>query len=115
MRRFPLPRCASGPTRNRRSAPAHRPRAILDRLAPGIDDATHPRDGYEGRKPALVLGIRLSAAPRVVLPTSPPAASPTCPASRRLAGPAALTTFRRAARKARFQERVRSGPPREPV
>ncbi|MFE3584996.1 ECF transporter S component family protein [Streptomyces vinaceus] len=32
-----------------------------------------------------------------------------------LAGPAVVTTFRRAARRARFQEPVRFGPPREPA
>ncbi|WP_030759741.1 MULTISPECIES: ABC transporter ATP-binding protein [unclassified Streptomyces] len=46
-------------------------RAILDRLAPGIDDATHPRDLSEGQKLALVLAIQLSAAPRVVLLDEP--------------------------------------------
>ncbi|MGW5366945.1 ABC transporter ATP-binding protein [Streptomyces sp. NPDC004009] len=46
-------------------------RALLDRLAPGIDDATHPRDLSEGQKLALVLAIQLSAAPRVVLLDEP--------------------------------------------
>ncbi|NNN32018.1 ATP-binding cassette domain-containing protein [Streptomyces sp. S3(2020)] len=46
-------------------------RAVLDRLAPGIDDATHPRDLSEGQKLALVLAIQLSAAPRVVLLDEP--------------------------------------------
>ncbi|MFI5669593.1 ABC transporter ATP-binding protein [Streptomyces sp. NPDC051704] len=46
-------------------------REILDRLAPGIDDATHPRDLSEGQKLALVLAIQLSAAPRVVLLDEP--------------------------------------------
>ncbi|AJE43994.1 ABC transporter ATP-binding protein [Streptomyces nodosus] len=46
-------------------------RALLDRLAPGIDDATHPRDLSEGQKLALVLAVQLSAAPRVVLLDEP--------------------------------------------
>uniref|UniRef100_UPI001122A28D AAA family ATPase n=1 Tax=Streptomyces recifensis TaxID=67355 RepID=UPI001122A28D len=41
------------------------------RLAPGIDDATHPRDLSEGQKLALVLAIQLSAAPRIVLLDEP--------------------------------------------
>ncbi|MFJ2770599.1 ABC transporter ATP-binding protein [Streptomyces sp. NPDC087300] len=46
-------------------------RDILDRLAPGIADATHPRDLSEGQKLALVLAIQLSAAPGVVLLDEP--------------------------------------------
>ncbi|MFJ9134890.1 ABC transporter ATP-binding protein [Streptomyces sp. NPDC102256] len=46
-------------------------RQILDRLAPGIDDGTHPRDLSEGQKLALVLAIQLSAAPRVLLLDEP--------------------------------------------
>ncbi|MFD5702757.1 ABC transporter ATP-binding protein [Streptomyces lasiicapitis] len=46
-------------------------REILDRLAPGIDDATHPRDLSEGQKLALVLAIQLAAAPGVVLLDEP--------------------------------------------
>ncbi|MFJ8495409.1 ABC transporter ATP-binding protein [Streptomyces sp. NPDC094038] len=46
-------------------------RAVLDRLAPGIDDATHPRDLSEGQKLALVLAVQLSAAPQVVLLDEP--------------------------------------------
>ncbi|MYQ53101.1 MULTISPECIES: ABC transporter ATP-binding protein [unclassified Streptomyces] len=46
-------------------------RALLDRLAPGIDGATHPRDLSEGQKLALVLAIQLSAAPRVLLLDEP--------------------------------------------
>ncbi|MBK3616861.1 ATP-binding cassette domain-containing protein, partial [Streptomyces sp. MBT98] len=46
-------------------------RAILDRLAPGVDGATHPRDLSEGQKLALVLAIQLSAAPRVLLLDEP--------------------------------------------
>ncbi|MFJ2747473.1 ABC transporter ATP-binding protein [Streptomyces sp. NPDC087297] len=46
-------------------------RVILDRLAPGIADATHPRDLSEGQKLALVLAIQLSAAPGVLLLDEP--------------------------------------------
>ncbi|MGW4856440.1 ATP-binding cassette domain-containing protein, partial [Streptomyces sp. NPDC004288] len=46
-------------------------RTILDRLAPGIPDTTHPRDLSEGQKLALVLAIQLAAAPRVVLLDEP--------------------------------------------
>ncbi|MET9696652.1 ATP-binding cassette domain-containing protein [Streptomyces sp. NPDC006529] len=46
-------------------------RELLDRLAPGIDDAMHPRDLSEGRKLALVLAVRLTAAPGVVLLDEP--------------------------------------------
>ncbi|GAA1329245.1 hypothetical protein GCM10009647_067820 [Streptomyces sanglieri] len=46
-------------------------RAILDRLAPGIPDTTHPRDLSEGQKLALVLAIQLAAAPRVLLLDEP--------------------------------------------
>ncbi|MFE7452333.1 ABC transporter ATP-binding protein [Streptomyces griseus] len=46
-------------------------RTLLDRLAPGIPDSTHPRDLSEGQKLALVLAIQLAAAPRVVLLDEP--------------------------------------------
>ncbi len=46
-------------------------RALLDRLAPGIDDASHPRDLSEGQQLALVLAIQLVAAPQVVLLDEP--------------------------------------------
>ncbi|MGW2051054.1 ABC transporter ATP-binding protein [Streptomyces sp. NPDC001858] len=48
-----------------------RARAVLDRLAPGIPDSTHPRDLSEGQKLALVLAIQLSAAPTTVLLDEP--------------------------------------------
>ncbi|MFJ7414181.1 ABC transporter ATP-binding protein [Streptomyces sp. NPDC098077] len=55
-----------------RAEGAGRPaRRILDRLAPGIDGATHPRDLSEGQKLALVLAIQLTAAPRVLLLDEP--------------------------------------------
>ncbi|PRH79962.1 cobalt ABC transporter ATP-binding protein, partial [Streptomyces solincola] len=46
-------------------------REILDRLAPGIDGAAHPRDLSEGQKLALVLAVQLSAAPGVLLLDEP--------------------------------------------
>ncbi len=46
-------------------------RTVLERLAPGIDGATHPRDLSEGQKLALVLAIQLTAAPRVLLLDEP--------------------------------------------
>lgn len=46
-------------------------RELLDRLAPGIDDRTHPRDLSEGQKLALVLAIQLTAAPEVMLLDEP--------------------------------------------
>ncbi|MCX2970867.1 MULTISPECIES: ABC transporter ATP-binding protein [Streptomyces] len=46
-------------------------RELLDRLAPGIDGATHPRDLSEGQKLALVLAVQLAAAPGVVLLDEP--------------------------------------------
>jgi energy-coupling factor transport system ATP-binding protein len=41
-------------------------RALLDRLAPGIDADRHPRDLSEGQRLALVLALVLVARPRVV-------------------------------------------------
>jgi energy-coupling factor transport system ATP-binding protein len=46
-------------------------RALLDRLAPGIDGATHPRDLSEGQRLALVLAIVLAASPPVVMLDEP--------------------------------------------
>ncbi|GAA2655805.1 hypothetical protein GCM10010425_83250 [Streptomyces spororaveus] len=48
-----------------------RARTLLDRLAPGIPDSTHPRDLSEGQKLALVLAIQLTAAPQVLLLDEP--------------------------------------------
>ncbi|MEU6123694.1 ATP-binding cassette domain-containing protein [Streptomyces sp. NPDC047123] len=56
---------------DRETATGERARTLLDRLAPGIDDRTHPRDLSEGQKLALVLAIQLSAAPRVLLLDEP--------------------------------------------
>ncbi|MFI0980603.1 ABC transporter ATP-binding protein [Streptomyces sp. NPDC021093] len=61
----PRPFASSGPPA-RTSA-----RALLDRIAPGIPDTTHPRDLSEGQKLALVLAIQLAAAPRVLLLDEP--------------------------------------------
>jgi energy-coupling factor transport system ATP-binding protein len=46
-------------------------RVLLDRLAPGITDNTHPRDLSEGQRLVLVLAIQLVAAPTVVLLDEP--------------------------------------------
>ena len=46
-------------------------RSILDRLAPGITDATHPRDLSEGQRLALVLAVQLSASPTVLFLDEP--------------------------------------------
>ncbi|NED11305.1 ABC transporter ATP-binding protein [Streptomyces sp. SID9124] len=48
-----------------------RARTVLDRLAPGIEDAVHPRDLSEGQKLALVLAIQLAATPDVLLLDEP--------------------------------------------
>ena len=52
-------------------APPGTARALLERLAPGIEDAMHPRDLSEGQRLALVLAIVLTAGPRVVLLDEP--------------------------------------------
>ncbi len=46
-------------------------RGLLDRLAPGIDGATHPRDLSEGQRLALALAVVLTARPPVVLLDEP--------------------------------------------
>ncbi|MGD9960904.1 ABC transporter ATP-binding protein [Nocardioides sp.] len=46
-------------------------RDILSRLAPGIDDESHPRDLSEGQRLALVLAIVLAARPRILLLDEP--------------------------------------------
>ncbi|PKH44319.1 energy-coupling factor transport system ATP-binding protein [Nocardioides alpinus] len=46
-------------------------RGLLDRLAPGIDEAVHPRDLSEGQRLALALSIVLTARPPVVLLDEP--------------------------------------------
>ncbi|MFD7826784.1 ABC transporter ATP-binding protein [Kitasatospora sp. NPDC059803] len=64
-------RSAAGQTAAGPTAAGPTARQILDRLAPGIPDGTHPRDLSEGQKLALVLAIQLAAAPRVVLLDEP--------------------------------------------
>lgn len=46
-------------------------RALLDRLAPGMDPLRHPRDLSEGQRLALVLAVQLTAAPPVMLLDEP--------------------------------------------
>ncbi len=46
-------------------------RALLDRLAPGIDPRAHPRDLSEGQRLALVLAVQLTASPPIVLLDEP--------------------------------------------
>jgi energy-coupling factor transport system ATP-binding protein len=46
-------------------------RSLLDRLAPSVADALHPRDLSEGQRLALVLAIQLRAAPTVILLDEP--------------------------------------------
>ncbi len=46
-------------------------RAMLDRLAPGIDGATHPRDLSEGQRLALALAVQLVGTPALVLLDEP--------------------------------------------
>jgi energy-coupling factor transporter ATP-binding protein EcfA2 len=47
-------------------APTGTARALLDRLAPGIDPDAHPRDLSEGQRLALVLAVVLVAQPAVI-------------------------------------------------
>ena len=46
-------------------------RELLDRLVPGIDDTTHPRDLSEGQRLALALALVLAARPQVLLLDEP--------------------------------------------
>ena len=46
-------------------------RGLLDRLAPGIDRATHPRDLSEGQRLSLALAVVLTARPPVLLLDEP--------------------------------------------
>jgi energy-coupling factor transporter ATP-binding protein EcfA2 len=48
-----------------------RARVTLDRLAPEIDAAAHPRDLSEGQRLALVLAVQLAASPRIALLDEP--------------------------------------------
>jgi energy-coupling factor transport system ATP-binding protein len=45
--------------------------ALLDRISPGTDPGSHPRDLSEGQRLALVLAVQLVASPRVVLLDEP--------------------------------------------
>jgi energy-coupling factor transporter ATP-binding protein EcfA2 len=46
-------------------------RDLLDRLAPGVPDDSHPRDLSEGQRLSLVLAVQLRATPQVVLLDEP--------------------------------------------
>ena len=46
-------------------------RALLDRIAPGIDGDRHPRDLSEGQRLSLVLAVQLVAAPDVLMLDEP--------------------------------------------
>ena len=93
--RRPRPTCSTStpwttssprPTRESASTLAARARALLDRLAPGIPDATHPRDLSEGQRLALVLAIQLRGRARAsCCSTSRPAGSTTAPSARSVA------------------------------
>ena len=48
-----------------------RTRRILDRLTPGIDPTSHPRDLSEGQRLSVALAVQLSALPRVLLLDEP--------------------------------------------
>ncbi len=52
-------------------APSGTCRAHLDRLAPGIDGGSHPRDLSEGQRLTLVLALMLTADPEVMLLDEP--------------------------------------------
>jgi energy-coupling factor transport system ATP-binding protein len=45
--------------------------ALLERIAPGVDEQTHPRDLSEGQRLSLVLAVQLSADPQVLLLDEP--------------------------------------------
>ncbi len=46
-------------------------RALLDRLTPGIEPSSHPRDLSEGQRLALALAVVLTAAPKALLLDEP--------------------------------------------
>src|SRR5262249_19251762 len=46
-------------------------RALLDRLAPGIEGGTHPRDLSEGQRLSLALAVILAGGPPLVLLDEP--------------------------------------------
>lgn len=51
--------------------PAGTTRAVLDRIAPGIDDDRHPRELSEGQRLSLALALILASEPRLVLLDEP--------------------------------------------
>jgi energy-coupling factor transport system ATP-binding protein len=59
--------CAGGAT----EGDSNRARLLLDRLAPGISAAVHPRDLSEGQRLALALALVMAAAPAVLLLDEP--------------------------------------------
>jgi energy-coupling factor transport system ATP-binding protein len=56
---------------DRSAASGESARELLDRIAPGIDGRSHPRDLSEGQRLALVLAIQLRSGPEVVLLDEP--------------------------------------------
>ncbi|HQR79157.1 MAG TPA: ATP-binding cassette domain-containing protein, partial [Actinomycetota bacterium] len=75
--------------------PAGTCRALLDTLAPGIPDGSHPRDLSEGQKLSLVLAAQLCSQPPVIL-LDEPTRGLDYPAKRALA--LTLTALARAGR-----------------
>ncbi len=61
--------CAAADTESGSSAGTCR--ALLDRIAPGIDGTRHPRDLSEGQRLSLVLAVQLVAAPEVLMLDEP--------------------------------------------
>ncbi len=59
---------ASGSAAERTSGETRR---LLDKLSPGIDPSSHPRDLSEGQRLALVLAIQLAGRPRILLLDEP--------------------------------------------
>ncbi len=53
------------------AAPDGTCRALLARIVPDIDGATHPRDLSEGQRLAVALAVQLTAGPRIVLLDEP--------------------------------------------
>ncbi len=51
--------------------PAGTTRTLLERISPGLADATHPRDLSEGQRLALALAVILAAAPPLLLLDEP--------------------------------------------
>ncbi|MBO9523178.1 MAG: ATP-binding cassette domain-containing protein [Nocardioidaceae bacterium] len=51
--------------------PAGTTRAVLDRIAPGLDDDQHPRELSEGQRLSLALSLILASEPEVVLLDEP--------------------------------------------